>query len=78
MDIPFMLRHDLLLLITRTKRTIAVGGTSGKSSTVGMIYHTLERCGYSPSLISGGGLMSLVKLKKIGNCVVGGGEWLVV
>jgi UDP-N-acetylmuramate--alanine ligase len=44
--------------ITETKKTIAISGTSGKSTTVAMLFHIMEFAGYEPSLISGAGLSS--------------------
>ena len=38
LHIPILKRSDLLALIAATKRTIAVGGTSGKSTTGGMLF----------------------------------------
>src|SRR5687767_10507120 len=36
LGIPIVRRSELLALIAATKKTIAIGGTSGKSSTTGM------------------------------------------
>jgi UDP-N-acetylmuramate--alanine ligase len=78
LNIPIIRRSDLLALIGLTKRTIAVGGTSGKSTTGGMIFQILETAGLQPSIISGAGLVSIIKKNKIGNAFVGKGEWLVI
>ena len=51
--IPIIHRSDLLAAIIATKRTIAVAGTSGKSTVTAMIFEFLTACGKSPSLISG-------------------------
>lgn len=71
-------RSDLLAEICAQNRTIAVAGTSGKSTTTAMIYHILEQCGLSPSLITGAGLVSLQKNGKIGNAAVGTSDILVI
>ncbi|MFM2145328.1 MAG: hypothetical protein RL732_164, partial [Bacteroidota bacterium] len=76
--IPIMKRSELLALITSTRKTIAVGGTSGKSTTAAMIFEILSRAGMSPGIISGAGLTALIRAGKIGNAQVGKGEWLVV
>jgi UDP-N-acetylmuramate--alanine ligase len=65
-------------MIAASKRTIAVGGTSGKSTTSGMLFSILEHAGLQPSIISGAGLVSIIKEGKIGNAKVGAGEWLVI
>jgi len=71
-------RSKMLQAITESKKTIAISGTSGKSSTVAMLYHVLEQANLSPSFISGAGLVSLQKNGKIGNALAGTGEWLII
>lgn len=78
LGIPIIKRSALLARIAETKKTIAVGGTSGKSTTSAMLYDILEEAGYGPSIISGAGLVSLIEKGKIGNAAVGTGEWLVI
>ena len=78
LNIPIIKRSELLALIAKSKRTIAVGGTSGKSTTSAMLYDILEKAGLQPSIISGAGLVSIIKEGKIGNAKVGAGEWLVI
>jgi UDP-N-acetylmuramate--alanine ligase len=78
MNIPIMRRSELLAMIAASKKTIAVAGTSGKSTTSAMLFDILEYAGYDPSIISGAGLVSLIKQGKIGNAKVGKGEWLVI
>ncbi|HRH60612.1 MAG TPA: Mur ligase family protein, partial [Chitinophagaceae bacterium] len=60
------------------KRTVAVGGTSGKSTTSAMLFDILEHAGMQPGIISGAGLISIIKEGKIGNAKAGAGEWLVI
>lgn len=78
LNIPIIKRSDLLAIIAAGKRTIAVGGTSGKSTTGGMLFSILETAGFGPGLISGAGLVSLIKEEKIGNAKTGAGEWLII
>lgn len=78
LGIPVMKRSQLLAEISKTKRTIAVGGTSGKSTTTAMIFHILQSCGMQPSIISGAGLTSLQEKGYPGNAWVDKGEWLVI
>jgi UDP-N-acetylmuramate--alanine ligase len=78
LSIPIIKRSELLALISSSKKTIAVGGTSGKSTTVAMLFEILEDAGTEPSLISGAGLTRLIKQNKIGNAKVGKGEWLII
>ena len=78
LSIPILKRSELLALITDSRKTIAVGGTSGKSTTSAMLFHILREAGMSPSIISGAGLTSLIREGKIGNAWVGQGDWLVI
>lgn len=78
LGIPIILRSELLTLISTSKRTIAVGGTSGKSTTSAILFDILEHAGLSPGIISGAGLVRLQKQGKIGNAFVGDGELLVI
>ncbi|MCW3094148.1 MAG: UDP-N-acetylmuramate--alanine ligase [Ferruginibacter sp.] len=77
-QVPIIRRSELLAIIAESKKTIAVGGTSGKSTTVAMLYDILQFAGQQPSIISGAGLVSIIKTGKIGNAAVGVGEWLVI
>lgn len=77
-NITILRRSQVLALIAESKRTIAVGGTSGKSTTSAMIFDILQFAGLEPSIISGAGLTSIIREGKIGNAKVGKGEWLVI
>jgi UDP-N-acetylmuramate--alanine ligase len=78
LNIPIIKRSELLAMIAASKKTIAVGGTSGKSTTTAMLFDILEWAGMKPGIISGAGLISIIKNGKIGNAKVGAGEWLVI
>ena len=78
LNITIIRRSELLALIAASKKTIAVGGTSGKSTTSAMLFDILQYAGMQPSIISGAGLVSIIKEGKIGNAKVGAGEWLVI
>jgi UDP-N-acetylmuramate--alanine ligase len=78
LNITILKRSELLALIAESKKTIAIGGTSGKSTTTAMLFAILEEAGLQPSIISGAGLTSIIKEGKIGNAKVGKGEWLVI
>ncbi|MEP7257743.1 MAG: Mur ligase domain-containing protein [Flavitalea sp.] len=78
LGIPIIRRSELLALIAATKKTIAIGGTSGKSTTTGMLFDIMRHAGKQPSVISGAGLVDLIQKGKIGNAFVGSGEWLII
>jgi UDP-N-acetylmuramate--alanine ligase len=66
-------RADLLAQISALKRTIAIGGAHGKTTTTSMATHVLLRCGLEPSYLIGGALTTTGL-----NADWGAGEWLVV
>ena len=78
LNIPIIKRAELLAIVARSKKTIAVGGTSGKSTTSAILFDILQYAGLQPSIISGAGLTSIIKENKIGNAKVGKGDWLVI
>lgn len=78
LNIPIIKRAELLALIAKSKKTIAVGGTSGKSTTTAMLFNILEFAGFEPGIISGAGLVNIIEQGKIGNAKTGKGDWLVI
>jgi UDP-N-acetylmuramate-alanine ligase len=76
--VPIVHRSDLLAALIASKRTIAVAGTSGKSTVTAMIFEFLTACGKSPSLISGAPLRRLEGQGLIGNAYSGASDLLVV
>lgn len=78
LGIPIIKRSQLLALIAKSKKTVAVAGTSGKSTTSAMLFQILLDAGLEPSIISGAGLTSIIKQGKIGNAEVGKGDWLII
>ncbi len=78
LGIPIIKRSQLLAMIAKSKKTIAVAGTSGKSTTSAMLFQILLDANLEPSIISGAGLTSIIKQGKIGNAAVGKGDWLII
>ena len=78
LNIPIIKRSELLALIAKSRKTIAIGGTSGKSTVSAMLFDILEHAGLHPGIISGAGLISIIKKGKIGNAISGTGDWLVI
>lgn len=71
-------RSDLLKTITEEYKTIAVAGTSGKSTTTAMIFKILQKAGQKPSLLNGAALKEIENEKLFGNAWVDDGQWLVI
>ena len=75
---PIKKRSEILAEIVSQKKTIAIGGTSGKSTTTAMLFEILSFAGLNPSVIGGAGLTRLIKKGMIGNAAFGTGDWLVI
>ncbi len=71
-------RSELLSAYVNKFDTIAVAGTSGKSTAAAMLFAVLEAGGLGPSIITGGALVELKERGLIGNAFRGKGEVLVV
>src|SRR4051812_32027474 len=71
--LPERPRADLLADLSALKRTIAVAGAHGKTTTTSMIAHAMLRCGLEPAYLIGGALRTTGL-----NADWGAGEWLVV
>lgn len=78
LNIPILHRSDVLAAIVESKRTIAIAGTSGKSTVTAMVFEFLTACGKSPSLISGANLRRLESDGLIGNAFYGASDLLVI
>jgi len=77
LGIPRIRRGTFLAGIAAERRTIAIAGTSGKSSVTAMIAHILTSTGRDPSFL-GGGAARLDGTGSFGSLRVGAGEWFVV
>jgi UDP-N-acetylmuramate--alanine ligase len=66
-------RGDLLGELSRMKRTIAVSGTHGKTTTASMAAHVLRETGRDPAFLIGGELRSAGA-----NAAWGPGAWAVI
>jgi UDP-N-acetylmuramate--alanine ligase len=69
---PVIHRGALLGELTRLKRSIAIAGTHGKTTTCGMVAHVLRATGRDPAFVIGGELRSAGT-----NAAWGTGDWIV-
>jgi UDP-N-acetylmuramate--alanine ligase len=77
-SIPIVHRSELLAHFVASYRTVAVSGTSGKSTVTAMVFEILEGAGRDPSVITGGDLRLLQARGLPGNAFAGGSDLLVV
>jgi UDP-N-acetylmuramate--alanine ligase len=78
LGVPVVHRSELLARFVADHRTIAVTGTSGKSTVVAMVFEVLRGTGHDPSVITGGDLVLLQRQGLWGNAWVGRSDLLVV
>ncbi len=71
--IPERPRADLLAELSAMRRTIAIAGTHGKTTTCSMLVHALRAAGMQPGWLVGAPIGS-----GLANAEWGEGEWLVV
>jgi len=71
--IPVVRRAEMLAELMRLKRTVAVAGTHGKTTTTSMIAAMLDAGGVDPTVINGGIINSYGS-----NARLGTSEWMVV
>jgi UDP-N-acetylmuramate--alanine ligase len=76
--LPVIHRSELLAHFVASHRTVAITGTSGKSTVVAMVFEILRGCGREPSLITGGDLVMLQREGLWGNASSGGSDLLVI
>ncbi|MDZ4870334.1 MAG: Mur ligase family protein [Alphaproteobacteria bacterium] len=79
LDLPMMRRAELLAtLFNDAKLSVAVGGTSGKSTTTGMAGWILEQAGLKPTIMNGAVMKNFVAPDvPFASAVVGDGDAFV-
>ena len=78
LGVPLLHRSELLAHFVAERRTLAIAGTSGKSTTVAMVFEILRAAGLDPSVITGGELVALQREGLWGNAWAGASDLLVV
>ncbi|HEY3271820.1 MAG TPA: L,D-transpeptidase family protein, partial [Geothrix sp.] len=74
LGVPVLHRSELLAHVVARYRTVAVTGTSGKSTTVAMVFEILRGAGLDPSVITGGELVALQREGRWGNAWAGASD----
>ncbi len=75
--LPIVHRSEMLAHWVAAFRSVAVSGTSGKSTTTAMVFEILRGAGQDPSVITGGDLVALQSQGHWGNAWAGKGPLVV-
>ena len=71
--LPVVRRAEMLGELMRLKRSVAVGGTHGKTTTTSMVATMFDAAGLDPTVINGGIINAYGT-----NARLGAGDWMVV
>ena len=71
--IPILSRADMLCELMKNKKSIAIAGSHGKTTTTSLVGNILSQANLDPTIINGGIINSLSKNNRYGQ-----GEWMVV
>ena len=71
-SIPVVSRADMLAELMKNKKSIAIAGSHGKTTTTSLIGNILDNADFDPTIINGGIINSYSKNNKFGK-----GDWLV-
>lgn len=78
LNIPVRTRPEYLSKIVSEFTTIAVAGTSGKSTIAGMLAYLMNRLGLDPNFIGGGRVKQFKTRSNLGNSLSGNSDLLVI
>ncbi len=71
--IPLLSRADMLGELMKNKKSIAIAGSHGKTTTTSLVGNILNQANLDPTIVNGGIINSLSKNNRYGK-----GEWMVV
>ncbi len=71
LGIPVRHRAEMLAELVEGKTTVAIAGTSGKTTVTGMVGWLLEQHGADPTVVNGGALVNWAEASRVGNVRIG-------
>ena len=71
--IPLISRADMLGELMKLKKSIAIAGSHGKTTTTSLVGSIFDNANYDPTIVNGGIINSYSKNNRFGK-----GEWMVV
>lgn len=76
--VPVRHRADMLAGVIEGKVTVAIAGTSGKTTVTGMVGWLLEQLGADPTVVNGGALVNWATSGRVGNVRIGQSRLCVI
>ena len=71
--IPILSRADMLAELMKNKKSIAIAGSHGKTTTTSLVGNIFSQANLDPTIVNGGIINSLSKNNRFGK-----GEWMIV
>lgn len=78
LGIPIKTRPEYLAGLTKQFKTIAISGTSGKSTTAGMLAFLMQKLGIKPNFIGGGRVKQFMRENHPGNYLSTSSDILII
>jgi UDP-N-acetylmuramate--alanine ligase len=78
LGVPVRHRAEMLAELVQGKETVAIAGTSGKTTVTGMVGWLLEQLGADPTVVNGGALVNWADEHHVGNVRTGGSGLCVI
>ena len=73
LSIPITSRADMLAELMKFKKSIAVAGSHGKTTTTSLVGSIFDQANFDPTIVNGGIINSYSKNNRLGK-----GEWMIV
>ena len=73
LSIPLISRADMLAELMKFKKSIAVAGSHGKTTTTSLVGSMFDNANFDPTIVNGGIINSFSKNNRFGK-----GEWMIV
>ena len=73
LSIPLISRADMLAELMKSKKSIAVAGSHGKTTTTSLVGSMFDNANFDPTIVNGGIINSYSKNNRVGK-----GDWMIV
>ena len=73
LSIPLISRADMLAELMKHKKSIAVAGSHGKTTTTSLVGSIFDKANFDPTIVNGGIINSYSKNNRLGK-----GDWMIV